>query len=571
MHPPPPNTHTLLHTHPSFPTPQHQFIEPPAPKGPNPKELLDQHAARVRDQLLCEDYKGPVGAAGFSKSCAQHQKEALAPGGDANWCQTHKADVVFHCPHTCGFCDVVDNQFCEDFYLMKCRDGGSIMMFFTSGILQCVIALSPSFSLSLTLLLPIPLPLAPRLCSLMRFESRLHLNLSYVCASCTGPKWMEQGKCGTQDRVYGAFNDVCRKSCGVCHSKADVVVVAQDEYHGEELPRGEIRPERGTHNPPVLPTGEEPVDPIQQQLHGPMTVDPTLLHREYLEGNVPDKPTGGDQCQLKGKPEGNMLSRIPVADMEGPTHKAHGSYLDSNGKPLRIFCGIYTMEKNHGTNVEATRSTWAKRCDGFIAFSTVEDPKIPSVNILHEGDEAYDNMWQKSRSIWRYIHNHMADDYDFFLLGGDDMFYIIENLRAYLGSEEITRAREEQSGKQYMQSRADLGKGMQYRPIYRDSRFTDSTCFYFVLNLFYRFPPPYTTIITTTTTTTTATTATTSHNCLILHRQACISGASSSLRNSWCSTAVELAICWTARRSRCWGETSTAPSASRTSGDSGKM
>ena len=117
------------------------------------------------------------------------------------------------------------------------------------------------------------------------------------------------------------------------------------------------------------------------------------------------------------------------------------------GNALRIFCGIYTTQANHNTKVRATRNTWAKKCDGFIAFSTFEDTAIPSINIIHEGPEAYDNMWQKSRSIWKYINTHLKDKYDFFLLGGDDMFYIVENLRLYLGSEEITTLLKEGNGK----------------------------------------------------------------------------------------------------------------------------
>jgi glycoprotein-N-acetylgalactosamine 3-beta-galactosyltransferase len=62
---------------------------------------------------------------------------------------------------------------------------------------------------------------------------------------------------------------------------------------------------------------------------------------------------------------------------------------------------------------------------------------IPAIKILHEGPESYDNMWQKSRSIWKYIYTHYIDKFDFFLMGGDDMLYIIENLQHYLQSEEI--------------------------------------------------------------------------------------------------------------------------------------
>ena len=43
-------------------------------------------------------------------------------------------------------------------------------------------------------------------------------------------------------------------------------------------------------------------------------------------------------------------------------------------------------------------------------------------------------MWQKSRAIWKHIGKHYAGEYDFFLLGGDDMWFVMENLRAYLGT-----------------------------------------------------------------------------------------------------------------------------------------
>lgn len=46
-------------------------------------------------------------------------------------------------------------------------------------------------------------------------------------------------------------------------------------------------------------------------------------------------------------------------------------------------------------------------------------------------------MWQKSRSVWKFVGKNYINDFDFFLLGGDDMFYIIENLKHYLGSNEI--------------------------------------------------------------------------------------------------------------------------------------
>ena len=69
-----------------------------------------------------------------------------------------------------------------------------------------------------------------------------------------------------------------------------------------------------------------------------------------------------------------------------------------------------------------------------------------TIRLALAGEESYDNMWQKSRSIWKYIATHYLDSFDYFLLGGDDMFYIIENLRAYLNSQEIQTLQNERNG-----------------------------------------------------------------------------------------------------------------------------
>jgi glycoprotein-N-acetylgalactosamine 3-beta-galactosyltransferase len=80
------------------------------------------------------------------------------------------------------------------------------------------------------------------------------------------------------------------------------------------------------------------------------------------------------------------------------------------------------------------RETWAGGCDGFLAFSTESDPRLPAMAIQHDGPEEYDNMWQKSRSIWKFVGKHYIDDFDWFFLGGDDLFVMPHNLKTYLAS-----------------------------------------------------------------------------------------------------------------------------------------
>jgi len=113
---------------------------------------------------------------------------------------------------------------------------------------------------------------------------------------------------------------------------------------------------------------------------------------------------------------------------------------DAKMSKPRIMCITYTMAKSHNTAIKALKETWAYKCDGFIVMSTETDPSIPAVDIEHEGPEEYNNIWQKMRSIWMYIYKHHYEDYDWFYLGGDDVFPIIENMRLYLQSEEIRHA-----------------------------------------------------------------------------------------------------------------------------------
>jgi len=51
-----------------------------------------------------------------------------------------------------------------------------------------------------------------------------------------------------------------------------------------------------------------------------------------------------------------------------------------------------------------------------------------------------DNIWQKVRSMWSYIYDNYYKEYDWFHIGGDDLFLLVENLRLYLESEEIRTA-----------------------------------------------------------------------------------------------------------------------------------
>eukprot|EP01039_Chlorochromonas_danica_P000862 gene862-937_t len=183
-----------------------------------------------------------------------------------------------------------------------------------------------------------------------------------------------------------------------------------------------------------------------------------FAHQAFLSGQLPDSIITsrtrhpGSPCAIKGSSDSRLLDVIQPPPPPPPTPPP------PTPPPIRLFCGIYTISTAHEENVRASRDTWGKRCDGFIAFSNLTDPSIPSLAIEHEGVESYQNMWQKSRSIWKTIYQHYHSRYDFFLLGGDDMLILVENLRHYLSSPEIQSLQHSSDGSDGSSSGLFLGR-----------------------------------------------------------------------------------------------------------------
>lgn len=174
--------------------------------------------------------------------------------------------------------------------------------------------------------------------------------------------------------------------------------------------------------------------PLPEDIPHDWVPDVTILRRMFLaqqdaNGNPWPPPLPKEMCE----PIGDSGSR----DDE---NKALFDAAPIVAEPLlggtgpRILCMIYTVASAHPKQVRAIRETWAGGCDGFLAFSTVSDPRIPAISIPHDGPEAYGNMWQKSRAIWSFVGRHYANDFDFFILGGEDLFLLPQNMRSYLAT-----------------------------------------------------------------------------------------------------------------------------------------
>lgn len=187
---------------------------------------------------------------------------------------------------------------------------------------------------------------------------------------------------------------------------------------------------------PYCRESDQDMQPLPIAMPGSWIPDVEITRRMFLKGvdgngNAFPPPLDDELCEPMG-PFGqkndinkDMIDAVNVQIMDDD---------GAVSQPTRILCMVYTMADAHAGRIRAMRETWAGRCDGFLAFSTESDPRIPAISLPHEGAEAYGNMWQKVRSIWRFVGEHYADEFDYFFLGGDDLFVIPENLRSYLST-----------------------------------------------------------------------------------------------------------------------------------------
>ena len=177
-----------------------------------------------------------------------------------------------------------------------------------------------------------------------------------------------------------------------------------------------------------------------------------LMHGKDINGNEFPPPLDKELCEnidVQGGKGGDSNKELlqkamirPTGPLNSTTVTIHPSnHYDANGSldsvtvpAPRLMCLVYTMADAHSNRIQGMRETWAGGCDGFLAFSTESDPRLPTISLPHDGPEAYTNMWQKVRSIWKFVGENYLDDHDWFFIGGDDLFVMPHNLKTYLAS-----------------------------------------------------------------------------------------------------------------------------------------
>mmetsp|Transcript_24808 Transcript_24808/g.35575 ORF Transcript_24808/g.35575 Transcript_24808/m.35575 type:complete len:493 (+) Transcript_24808:32-1510(+) len=161
--------------------------------------------------------------------------------------------------------------------------------------------------------------------------------------------------------------------------------------------------------------------------------DPTILRRfktYSLHWNHSLCPTNSsDFLGLKG------LRKVRQGIIQRAKNQA------KNTAAAKIFCAVYTHSEEHKSSLASIINTWAPQCDGFLASSNVTNITLAAVNILHQGDEEYKNMWQKVRSTFAYIYDNYLEEYDYFHICGDDTYLVVDNFRSYLEGPQVSALR----------------------------------------------------------------------------------------------------------------------------------
>ncbi|KAI6190269.1 N-acetylgalactosaminide beta-1,3-galactosyltransferase [Aphelenchoides bicaudatus] len=96
---------------------------------------------------------------------------------------------------------------------------------------------------------------------------------------------------------------------------------------------------------------------------------------------------------------------------------------------VRVSCWIMSGPNNLQKAL-AVNATWAPKCNKYIFITATKESGLPSVDLnVADGRQ---HLWEKTKRAFKYLYDTDLNNYDWFLKGDDDSFFIMENLRFML-------------------------------------------------------------------------------------------------------------------------------------------
>lgn len=177
---------------------------------------------------------------------------------------------------------------------------------------------------------------------------------------------------------------------------------------------------------------------VQKKQKGKKIHDPYILLNKN-DNNIDDNQTSSlkEICIVEpGTGEEGPAGLIALYKIQQGLKELSSTSTVTTVDDPKILCIVYTHSGRHHV-VQSIVSTYGRQCDGFFAASNVTDTSLGTWDLQHEYshyyyNESYDTMWNKVRVIWFYVYQHYLTDFDWFHIGGDDMYLIPTNLRYFI-------------------------------------------------------------------------------------------------------------------------------------------
>jgi hypothetical protein len=253
-----------------------------------------------------------------------------------------------------------------------------------------------------------------------------------------------------ESSVHGMMGDVALaiSECLIPAPSSPVVALGacmEDQQRRRERIRGTIRQWSIQPNA-VIPatctsTNTDAAEPLRSTLEFPSI----FSNRYLLRAAVGQSEFESDKGMNVPAPS-CTLDEDDVAVLA--QMRRHLSSTPPRTRRERILCMTYTTTINHN-RIRSISRTWAKRCDGYLAFSNETDARLSIFHLTQPirsrneapfvRRESYNEMWYKTQLIWTlvYANKELFDYFDYFLLGGDDLYVAVDNLRDYLNSDDV--------------------------------------------------------------------------------------------------------------------------------------